>query len=469
MDDDTPGSVDATMRPLVRLPIAVAPTAAGATNTIREPLLPLACWRLDDVRFAFDSSFVQPSVKGEIVRFAKLWESTGRAPASVFGHADPVGDDAYNKTLSGRRALAVYGLLVRDTAIWEELYSQPFGGDDWRTRAPAVMLEALGFPCPGGSTFGAAQDFQTAQGLSADGVVGPATRAVLFERYMDAIAQDGSGAPFRMEKTDFLGRGADDGLAGDVQGCGELNPIRVLSIEEEQAFAQSPDKTERNQANLPNRRVIVLLFPPGSSVDPSRWPCPRAREDDAKCRAQLWADGDLRRSPGATRREYATAKNTFACRFYDGMTRRSPCELVRTTLRLRLHDADRSPLPGAVYRLEIGRHDIREGTAGPDGRLLEADVLAPSRIRVAWGEASDVEWLAQFPFMRRIYLDFAEGDADQQMRKRMANLGYTPDVDPSAAIEEFQRDHALAVTGQMDGVTDAALLAAHDAELTGGA
>jgi len=28
-------------------------------------------------------------------------------PLSVFGHADPVGSDDYNKALSGRRAMAV--------------------------------------------------------------------------------------------------------------------------------------------------------------------------------------------------------------------------------------------------------------------------------------------------------------------------------------------------------------------------
>lgn len=469
MTDDRPGSVSALVRPVVRLPIAVAPTVAGVHNTVRDPLLPIACWRLDDVRFAFDSSFVQPTARDELVRFAALWERTIHAPASVFGHADPVGDDAYNKTLAGRRALAIYGLLVRDTAIWEELYSQPFGGDDWRTRAVPAMLEALGFPRSSGSTYAATQDFQTAEGLSADGVAGPATRAVLFERYMDAIAVDATGAPFRLERTDFLGRGADPGGKADVQGCSEFNPIRVLSIDEEQAFAASPDKTARNEANLPNRRVLVLLFPPGSTVDPARWPCPRAREGDAECRAQFWADGDLRRTPSATRREYATAKNTFACRFYDGMARRSPCELVRTTLRLRLHDADRSPLGGARYRLDLGAHEAREGTADADGRLVEADVLAPSRVRLSWGEPSEVEWLGQFPFTRRYYLDFAEGDADQQLRKRLSNLGYTPAADPSAAIAEFQRDHGLPVTGVVEATTEAALLAAHDAELTGGA
>jgi Putative peptidoglycan binding domain len=461
MSTDDRGSIDAQWRGQVRLPIAVAPTSGTAINTLRDPLLPLACWRLDDVRFAFDSSLVQPTAKPDFAKLAALWIRTGMPPASVFGHADPVGDDGYNKVLSGRRALAIYGILVRNVALWEQLYSVPHGGDDWRSHGVPTMLAALGQT--------SVSEFQTQEGLVVDGSAGPATRAVLFERYMDAVCTDASGGPFRLATTDFLGRGADPDHKGDVQGCSEFNPLRVLSADEEQAFAHNPDKTERNEANLPNRRVLVLLFPPGSRIDPGRWPCPRAREGDDGCRAQFWPDGELRRTPGATRREYATAKNTFACRFYDAMVRRSPCELVRTTLRLRLHGPDRTAQAGVRYRLELGPHEAREGTSDPDGRLLEADVFAPSRVNLSWGDAQDVAWLGRWPFSRRIYLDFDQGDDDQRMRKRLHNIGYAAQPDPTAALTLFQREHGLPETGQYDPPTQAALIAAHDAELTGGA
>lgn len=457
---DDHGSVAGSWRPPRRLPLAVATTQDAARNTLRDPLLPMACWRLDDVRFAFDSSFVSPAAKPDFARFAALWRRTGQPPASVFGHADPVGDDGYNKVLAGRRALSIYAMLVRDTDIWEQLYAQPHGGDDWRTQAVPQMLGALGYD--------GVASFQSAEGLAVDGAAGPVTRRALFERYMDAVVTDETGAPFRLERTDFLGRGVDEGGKGDVQGCSEFNPLRVLSASEEQSFAQSPDKTARNEANLPNRRVLVLLFPPGSSIDPARWPCPRAREGDAECREQFWPDGELRRTPGATRREYATHKDTFACRFYDAMARRSPCELLRTTLRLRLHGSDRVPLANVRYQLEAGAHDIREGDTDADGRLVELDVLAPSRVTLRWGLPDDVAWLGRFPYTRRIYLDYDVGDDDARTRKRLHNLGYDLAEELAPTIAAFQRDHGLPVTGVNDGATMAELIAAHDAELTGG-
>ena len=46
----------------------VAPTDGSTKfNTIRIPLIPVACWRLDDPAFAFDSSFVSAKFRGEMV------------------------------------------------------------------------------------------------------------------------------------------------------------------------------------------------------------------------------------------------------------------------------------------------------------------------------------------------------------------------------------------------------------------
>src|SRR5713226_6140729 len=112
----------------------VAPATSNELNTARLRLLPIACFRIDDVRFKFDSSFVLPETQAEMKAFADLRKSDPRvdgAPISIFGHADPSfqgnfelasstaesGDD-YNKTLSGRRAIAIYGMLIRDAAIW---------------------------------------------------------------------------------------------------------------------------------------------------------------------------------------------------------------------------------------------------------------------------------------------------------------------------------------------------------------
>jgi hypothetical protein len=69
---------------------------------------------------------------------------------SRFGHADPVGNDNYNKILSGRRAAAVYGMLTHDAAIWEDLFSNtgrfalPAVGDRWGDEALQTMLAEVG-------------------------------------------------------------------------------------------------------------------------------------------------------------------------------------------------------------------------------------------------------------------------------------------------------------------------------------
>lgn len=96
----------------------VGPSTLREFNTVRLRLKPVACWRLDDIRFKFYSSFLRPEVAREVQHLFELREkhrkvdeftkTTRYPPLSIFGHAGPVGDDDYNKTLSGRRAKAIY-------------------------------------------------------------------------------------------------------------------------------------------------------------------------------------------------------------------------------------------------------------------------------------------------------------------------------------------------------------------------
>ena len=304
----------------------IGPATGNQHNTVNAGIISVACWRLEDVRFEFDSSFVVPGVEVELKNLAQLVKdhppaskSEGKPgfPLSVFGHADPVGNDDYNKQLSGRRATAIYALLTRDTNLWEKLFSQPFGNDKWGRKSLETMLDRVS-PAPAG-TNNQEQAIQHERN--------PGKRKDLFGRYMENLC----GPELKLEKEDFLARGEDAGGKGDFQGCSEFNPILIFSQNEQNKFEQDKDKTVRNAENSPNRRVVVLIFRKGSRVTPSKWPCPRATEGVAGCKKRFFSDGERRRNSrlSTERREFGKTKDTFACRFYDRLSANSPCELVR--------------------------------------------------------------------------------------------------------------------------------------------
>lgn len=305
------------------LPVHAATSTKSERTVIREELTTVACWRLNDVRFDFGSSFVGPAAAPEFDSLHLVCQAHPGAPLAVFGHADPIGDDEFNKLLSGRRAEAIYAILIGDTARWEKLYVNPLGGDCWGSKHIQIILGALGYTS-GDSN--AIREFQQANGLSADGVAGSGTRAKLFEKYFAFLF------PNKLAKSAFLARGADASGKGDYQGCGEFNPAMVFSQAEAAAFDSTGDTTARNEQNGVNRRVIVLFFRPGTVVPPDKWPCPRATEGASGCRKRLWSDGEFRRSQQATHREFATTSDTFACRFYHRLTADSPCEGIESPL-----------------------------------------------------------------------------------------------------------------------------------------
>jgi outer membrane protein OmpA-like peptidoglycan-associated protein len=471
----SPGGIGGEHPKRLSLPLLVAPTSTNRSNTVRQNLLPIACWRLEDLRFDFDSSFVKADAAEELTHLAALRSTTNQGLLSIFGHADPAGKDEYNKALSGRRALAMYALLTRDVAKWENLFGHSFGGDQWGTRAIQQMLLAVG--CKPGSidgkngprTKGAVREFQKDHGLATDGDAGPKTRAALFAAYMDAICRDESNAPFVVKPDQFLARGKDPDGRGDYQGCGEFNPIFVFSKDDEEKLSQPKNKPERDARNVTNRRVLIFLFPPGTKVDPARWPCPAASEGPAKCQEQFYADGKDRRSPQAKPRHYAVSHDTLACRFYDRMARRSPCEIARNGLMIRLLDSEATYIPSAVYRLTVGS-DVREGVATPDGWLVEQNVLTPSVCTVEFGYPSSDQlsseerakmWAQPGPFAYRIevaLLPDEAGNEKDKTKKRLANLGYPHERSLEENTLSFQLDYGVfPADGTLNDPTKAAL------------
>jgi len=305
--DNLPGGKSANHAPASPFPILAAPTTGKEKNVIRQELVSIACWRLNDVRFEFGSSFIVPESREEFEALALTCQSHPGAPLSVFGHADPVGDDAFNKVLSGRRAEAIYAIITHDPARWEKLYNA-----EWGSAQTETILKALEYP--------SVLAFQEANGLVVDGVAGPNTRAQLFLKYFQFLF------PKPVPKTQFLGQGADANGKADFQGCSEFNPAMLFSKAESDKFAQSGNTAERNAENAVNRRVLVLFFRPGTVIPPDKWPCPRASEGSAGCTKRFWSDGDKRRSFQTQRREFADTADTFACRFYHRLVAASPCE-----------------------------------------------------------------------------------------------------------------------------------------------
>src|SRR5579864_5792896 len=163
-------------------PLLVAPTTTTEFNTLSLPLPAVACIQMADVLFEFDSSFVLHDAAIilkdlPVLRSAKANKQGDLPPLGVFGHADPVGDDEYNKKLSGRRAAAIYALLIRDASLWEGLYSSPAGGDRWGNPELAAMLATVGCPADdGGQIQPAVSAFQSKNGLPPTGHADAGTR-----------------------------------------------------------------------------------------------------------------------------------------------------------------------------------------------------------------------------------------------------------------------------------------------------
>ena len=403
--------------PAALVPIRTYARQAGvATDHSRQriALRPIAAWRIDDSRFRFDSSFIRPIARTEIDDLARLHRTFPASPMSIFAHTDPVGDDAYNKPLSGRRALALYGVLVRDVDLWEELYKAPMAGDQWGQGAIDEMFDALGFT--------SVAEFQEnnvdANGnpLDVDGWIGPATRKSLYRAYMDFLCTDDDGNVLELTDDNFLARGADPDHRGDVQGCGEFNPLMVFSTEEHQRFQAWAHREERNAENSVNRRAVVFLYPADVVVDVAKWPCPAARTGMPECKQRFWSDAQTRRNPQEARRHFDGDFDTFACRFYHYFGFNTPAETpihLGLTLDIYVHHGGHGPGPGR-YRLES------------DDGVIDKELDTGEALPLEEGGDSDVRLLSftMLPATPTYTLSF-----------RPENAG--PDFEPVVLIESF--------------------------------
>ena len=438
----TSGGVSAALGEGKPVTYRISPITDGSDNgSLRAFLRPIACVRIDDSRFDFDSSVVLPEAAQEFALLSARRRVSAKTPMAVFGHADPVNEDDYNKELSTRRAKALYALLVRDVELWDELFRVSHGGDVWGYRHLCLMLNEVGFPSPlvtspTADSRNAVRGFQTGNQLNPTGDVDLATRKLLFASYMDAVCLDGSGKTFEYKKQDFLSRSAGGAPQGvpDYQGCSEFNPVYVFSDELQRKLSDPKRKAERDLENSSNRRVVIYVFPEDVSFPIERWPCPA--KGTAGCKKQFWKDGDKRRKVQPLERQYLMSNDTFACKFYDRIARSSPCEAVRQTLNIFLKDETGRALPDAPFRLTLDS-EVREGKANSQGLLVQENVYLSNTCFLEWGEVAPENQfdpdLKLFAFRRQLFLDVNRDDADV-IDRQLHNL----------AIVEGTRDERLA-------------------------
>jgi outer membrane protein OmpA-like peptidoglycan-associated protein len=412
---------------------------------------------VDDVRFAFDSSFVNADpdpdnrndIGVELRDLVDLREKHREAPLSVFGHADPVGSDDYNKLLSGRRAMAIYAVLVangepdRAVKLWDYVSRQ----EQWGKNQREAMHTFTGLPSG-------------------------TPDSTLYCTYLQKLCPP----ELELKKKDFLGQGVDGGGKADFQGCGEFNPVLLFSKEKQAEFDRAQQQNDkagiesRNAANARNRRVLVLMFRKGSRVDPSKWPCPRTTEGVAGCVKRFWSDGEKRRSthlPNSVDRTFEDKKDTFACRFYQRISDSSPCDKIVRTVRVRLFDREANLLVQAPFVM-ITQGQAQSGFTNANGEALLRDVELPANCLVQWSRPSalldrskppDPTW-QDFEFQHIVFVTLVPSDAVTTFAEtplppgsdsqRLSNMGYIFKDTPETNVQAFQRDAGLSPSGSLE-------------------
>jgi hypothetical protein len=429
----------------------VAPSTSNEFNTARLRLIPVACWKVEDIRFAFASSFVTPEIATELQDLVALRERhkktdlasrrTQYPPISVFGHADPVGTDDYNKALSGRRAAVIYALLISNAdagtalSLWNSVARQ----ESWGAHQRQTMHTATGLPA-------STPDSQ------------------LFSAYMQKLCPK----ELALTPKDFLAQGEDRGGKGDYQGCSSFNPLLIFSQNKEDEFERAKrDQNHsgldaRNDANAPNRRVMVLMFRVGSKVDPQKWPCPRATEGVAGCKKRFWSDGEERRGKHLHNqdRKYVDSHDTFACRFYHRLTSGSPCYTSdRQPLIIRFLDSEDQPIADNPYVLQVGKEEFH-GKTDKIGQLSHMIRIGETTGRVDLG----------FFVFDLIISDILPIRANHAVQARLNNIGLFDEAplddqlsEPmKLAVMRFQQKIDMNTSGEADDSSSSKLKKVHD-------
>jgi len=123
-----------------------AAMAASEAASIRRTQNVLSATFQSEFLFDFDSSTLKPGAYREIGRVANVLNNYPQTTIRVEGHTDSKGSEAYNQTLSERRAQAVKSALTQKGVNLERIQivgfgeSQPISSDDAMNRRVVIVI-----------------------------------------------------------------------------------------------------------------------------------------------------------------------------------------------------------------------------------------------------------------------------------------------------------------------------------------
>lgn len=161
---------------------------------------------LQNVTFGYDKSFLRPGKAPQLKAMCDeitAWKAEHPdGKIAVFGHADGAGEDAYNKTLSERRANSVHAFLMKDPAVWEGLYKA------FMDQADTLALVAKDFDSIEGKATAGCSEFNQVEkndGACEAGDDEPGTEAI---EAAPAPAEEGGSNPSRCTGKGWPGSGS---------------------------------------------------------------------------------------------------------------------------------------------------------------------------------------------------------------------------------------------------------------------
>lgn len=413
----------------------------GFRNVITIQRRAVRVLEIEDLLFHHDSAVMMPDALGGSVEQDRItgldvvttaYHHARDHPDQkllIAGHTDASGPDAYNEKLSRLRAENVLYVLLGERDPWVDSAKNKGKVEDYQ-QILTWIAAWQGWPCDsqgidgdhGSNTDAAVRAFQEryseadfGEEISVDGDVGRQTWGAFFRLYQLRLEE--------LTETDESGladlRGKLGWLYDDlkVTGCGEYHPVGDVYV---------PDR--RSQTN---RRIELLFYEPGEEP-PSK-------------------PGEICHEGGLDGAEDCPIYNDELYDYRNIDVGPSPTDTERVLID--------DPLLGLLTGLSVSVH-YQDGSTEP--LTTDADgVIEVARDR---GTHVKLEWeteLARYDEIAFIVLDpVATASGAWQ---RLVNLGYLREPEPTEpedlerALAEFQAEHGLEPTAELDDETRQAL------------